>query len=227
MSEKEKFSKLYVALKFRLHGAKMFKALKALECAREVHQGLRKDGVTPEFQHQLEIALYLLTLKDIGATEEVVIAALLHDSMEDYPEKMDRGWLLKEFGEESLKTLDRLNKKNFKGMEEYLEALSMDPVGSLVKLADRVHNVQSMNRGKFSIEKQKKYAQEVVDWFLPMAKKARKRFPNQMDAYYNLENMLKSQYELVMILVHSQERDLLGMAEEKSGSNPLKRKIKP
>jgi len=36
-----------------------------------------------------------------------------------------------------------------------------------------------------------------------MAKKARKLFPRQMDAYYNIETMLKYQYELIELLIEA------------------------
>jgi hypothetical protein len=62
-----------------------------------------------------------------------------------------------------------------------------------------------MNRGKFTIEKQKKYADEVKKYFLVMAKKARKLFPRQMDAYYNAETMLKNQYELIQLFIDASE----------------------
>ena len=62
-----KFSKLYIALKFRLHGMGYFKAMQALEKGREIHDSIRKDGVTPEYQHQLEkddLFAYIRTTKD-------------------------------------------------------------------------------------------------------------------------------------------------------------------
>uniref|UniRef100_UPI0039B655B1 hypothetical protein n=1 Tax=Vibrio vulnificus TaxID=672 RepID=UPI0039B655B1 len=49
------------------------------------HTGLRKDGSTPEIQHQYEICLYLLTiLGNSPKAPEIIAAALLHDLYEDY-----------------------------------------------------------------------------------------------------------------------------------------------
>lgn len=198
----EKFSKLYIALKYRLLGMGYFKALVALEKGREIHDGFRKDGVTPEYQHQLEIALYVLTLKGITQLEEVIVCALLHDTLEDYPERVNQSWIVSNFGTEVLKTLQYLDKTQWKDYPLYFSNLSQDRNGSIVKLSDRINNFQSMNRGKFTIEKQKKYAQEVKEYFLPMSKKARKLFPEQMDAYFNIETMLKNQYELIELFIN-------------------------
>ena len=77
----DKFSKLYIAIKFRLYGMGFFKALVALEKGRDIHDGFRKDGKTPEYQHQLEIALFILTLKDVQDLEGAIICALLHDTL--------------------------------------------------------------------------------------------------------------------------------------------------
>jgi (p)ppGpp synthase/HD superfamily hydrolase len=201
-----KFSKLYIALKFRLQGMRFFDALIALEKGREIHNGWRKDGKTPEYQHQLEIALYILTLKDVEQLEKAIICALLHDTMEDYAELVSEMWISEKFGSDVLLSLRRLNKHVWKDYNEYFSELAQDINASLVKLGDRVNNFQSMNRGKFTMEKQAKYAEEVMVYFLPMAKKARKNFPRQMDAYYNVETMLKSQYELIQLLIEANKK---------------------
>jgi excinuclease ABC subunit A len=57
------FDKRLIALRYTLLGKGYTRSIKALEFARKIHCGTRKDGITPEFQHQVEIALYLTTLK--------------------------------------------------------------------------------------------------------------------------------------------------------------------
>ena len=199
------FSKLYIALKFRLHGIGFFKALVALEKGRDIHKGFRKDDTTPEYQHQLEIALFVLTLKDVQDLEGAIICALLHDTIEDYPNAVSEKWISDNFGEGILNSLKQIDKNSSKNYEVYISALAEDMNGSIVKLCDRINNFQSMNRGNFTIEKQKKYANEVKVYFLVMAKRARKLFPRQMDAYYNVETMLKNQYELIQLFIKASE----------------------
>jgi len=197
----DRFDKLYIALKFRLHGMGYFKALNALEIAKEIHDGYRKDGKTPEFQHQLEIALYIMTLKDIEQLEDTIIVALLHDTDEDYPHDLSHEQK-QQFDGFSIQRIEMLNKHRAVSMEEYFRMIGNDRVCSLVKGVDRINNFQSMH-GAFTIEKQIKYAVEVKEFFLPMLKRARKKYPKQMDAYYNIENMLKSQYQLVTLFINA------------------------
>jgi (p)ppGpp synthase/HD superfamily hydrolase len=199
-----KFTKLYITLKGRMLGMGFFKGMIALEKAREIHDGLRKDGETPEFQHMLEIALHITSLKGIVKLEDTLICALLHDALEDYkiskPDLINEQWVLEAFGPSILRTLQFLDKTRWKDYSVYFAQLATDEIGAIVKLCDRVNNFQSMTRGKFPKEKQLKYAQEVLDHFLPMAKKSRKTFPHLADAFYNVEFMLKSQHELIMLV---------------------------
>jgi (p)ppGpp synthase/HD superfamily hydrolase len=195
-----KFSKLYIALKFRLKGMAFYDALDALEFALGVHVGFRKDGITPSFQHQLEIAHFILTLKDVQDLEGAIIVALLHDTDEDNPHDIPLG-KLESYGHERAKAIRLLNKHSHISPKACFEAMGANMLASLVKGADRINNFQSMNRGNFSIEKQIAYDDEVITLFLPMLKKSRKLFPRQMDAYYNIENMLKSQHELIQLFI--------------------------
>lgn len=196
----ERFSKLYIALKFRLKGMGFYEAMRALEIARDIHDGFRKDGKTPEFQHQLEIAHYILCLKDVENLEKVIIAALFHDTDEDYPFDIEPV-VLASFGDDVYEAVRLLNKHRSSNLEEYFRRIAACPIASIVKGCDRVNNFQSMNRGKFTLEKQEKYAFEVANYFLPMLKRARKNFPRQMDAFYAIEHMLKSQHELVLLII--------------------------
>lgn len=81
--ETNRYEKLSIALKYYLIGKGYNLALEALRFAKLKHDGKRKDGVTPEVQHQIEIALYLTTLKGIREEENTIIVALLHDIIED------------------------------------------------------------------------------------------------------------------------------------------------
>ncbi len=196
-----RFSKLYIALKFRCLGLGYDQALKALEKARVIHDGMRKDNVTPEFQHQIEIALHIFTLSGVRERQAAIVCALLHDTPEDYPDAVPREWFVENFGGDNWRRLQWLNKNLWKDSDTYFYQLSDDPIAALVKGADRVNNFQSMLRGNFSVDKQARYAQEVADYFLPMLKAARKKFPDYIDAFYSLEFMLKSQLEFVLAYV--------------------------
>lgn len=193
----DNFDKLFTGLKYFLLGRNYHLAVKALEFARKHHTGLRKDCKSPEMKHQVSICHYLMTLKDLQNEEMIFVCALLHDVMEDKNIPMEI--MNQEFSPEVTKIVLTLSKKyqgNKKEYKIYFQEISECPVASIVKGADRIHNLQNMV-GVFSIPKQKEYAKEVEDYFLPMIKKASYNFPKQTGAYLNIKHLLKSQLELI------------------------------
>jgi (p)ppGpp synthase/HD superfamily hydrolase len=182
-----------------LDGAKFYVALDALEVCRKIEQGTRKDGETPKFHHQLSVARLLTTLvPHLMHPEATIATAFLHDMMEDHEE-----WTFdaveQRFGNQIAEAVWAMSKKTpglKKEPGKYFGDLSENPIASVVKLADRNHNLQTM-QGVFTYEKQKAYIQEVEDWFYPMAKIARRAFPSQYPAYENLKILLRCQTRLI------------------------------
>ncbi|MNV48904.1 hypothetical protein D3C71_1408340 [compost metagenome] len=80
--------------------------------------------------------------------------------------------------------------------KQVFAALGEDEYGSLAKLCDRIHNLQSM-AGVFTLAKQKAYIDEVFELFFPMLKEAKRNFPWHTSAYENIKWMLKSQIDLL------------------------------
>ena len=198
-----KFQKKLLTLRQQLVGARYHHALAALEFAHRFHTGLRKDGVTPEFQHQIEIALFALTLPDLMYREEVIATILLHDVREDYGvtagEVRELFFRDPEFAARVDRAVENMTKE-FRGVKKdeqaLFDAMAQDPIASIAKGCDRIHNIGSM-LGVFTTEKQKKYVQEVHDLFLPMLKKARRLFPHQVNAYENIKFVLHTQMDLI------------------------------
>jgi (p)ppGpp synthase/HD superfamily hydrolase len=197
------YQKKLLTLRQQLVGARYHHALAALEFAHRYHTGLRKDGVTPEFQHQIEIALFALTLPDLMYRQEVIATIMLHDVREDYgvtaAEIRELFFEDPEFAERVDCAVENMTKE-FRGVKKdevaLFEAMSKDPIASIAKGCDRIHNVSSM-LGVFTVEKQKIYIQEVVDLFLPMLKRARRLFPHQVNAYENIKFVLQTQMDLI------------------------------
>jgi (p)ppGpp synthase/HD superfamily hydrolase len=198
-----KFQKRKLVLRQQLIGAKYTDALVAMEFAEKHHTGTRKDGVTPEFDHQVSIALYALTLPFMRFREEIIATIFLHDVREDYgithaeivalfPEDPAKG-------ERIAQAVDRMT-KTFRGQvrdeTDLFALMAADPIASIAKGCDRIHNLQSMV-GVFSPEKQQSYVEEARALFLPMLKTARRNFAYQVHAYENIKFVLVSQMELI------------------------------
>jgi len=184
-----------------------------------VHSGKRKDKITPEFAHQMQIALYLTTIALTQAELVVaIIAAFAHDLFEDYPQytieivAKECGYSFQFKNPEGLNVSMRLKKglltaltlskiRNGKKLsnEEYFKGISEDMIAALVKGADRINNFQSMV-GVFNIEKIKQYLKEGME-ILACLKAARRKNPSRASAFFNVEHMLKSQIELVSLML--------------------------
>lgn len=190
--------KTQIALRHWLLGRNYFEAVRAMDYAQQYHTGLRKDGITPEFGHQVAIAHYMRTLEpSLLHPEATLITVFLHDVPEDYDVTLGEigqqygplvreavGLLTKKFGDESLPAA------------AYYRAIGEHPIASLVKGGDRIHNLQSMP-GVFSYPKQVAYIEEAEVHLLPALRIARRRFPAQELAYENIKHMLRSQIELL------------------------------
>lgn len=192
-----KFQKDLSFLRSWLLGKEFYTALKAMEFAYSYHSGYRKDQVTPEFHHQVQIALNARTLcYTLLRPEDTFTVIFLHDVPEDFDVEFEI--LANKFGDFVTSATRKVTKK-YKGAqkpyESYFEEMTHCPVASLVKGLDRCHNVWTM-AGVFSQEKIKSYANEIDDYFLPMLKEARKAFPEQEMAYHNVAHQLRTMRDI-------------------------------
>ena len=87
-------------------------------------------------------------------------------------------------------------------MTQCMREMTLNLLAALAKGCDRVHNVQSM-RGVFNYEKQKTYAQEVREHFLPMLRRTRDLAPQYRQAINNIKNMLEAQVQWIEYLHES------------------------
>jgi len=171
---------LYLNLKQRIlkyHPSTDLKLIeKAYEVARHAHEGqVRKSG-EPYIIHPLCVGLILADLK---LDKESICAGLLHDVVEDTEVSLED--LRDIFGEELAFLVDGVTKlgrlsSNVDTTEEQGEnlrkmfvAMSEDIRVILIKLADRLHNIRTLNFRK--PEKQIKVARETLDIYAPLAQR--------------------------------------------------------
>lgn len=146
---------------------------KAYEFGEKAHLGqLRKDG-TPFFNHPTSVSLILAELE---MDEETIIAALLHDTVEDTD--ITLADVEKAFGKEVVALVDGVTKlavinyetkqeRQVENLRKMFLAMSTDIRVILIKLADRLHNIRTL--GAMTAEKQKEKAEETIDIFAPIA----------------------------------------------------------
>jgi len=188
-----------------LLGREFYKAVEGLEFAAKYHVGVRKDGFTPEFHHQVSIANYVRTLPNLRFPELTLLACFLHDLLED--NEIDPDVLAVKFGRDTATAIIILSKKmkgkeGKKSAEEYYGMIATSPVASIVKGGDRIHNFQTCP-GVFSCEKQQAYIKECEDFIIPALTEARNNFPDQELAYENIKHVLRSQIELLKLSIEA------------------------
>ena len=145
----------------------------AFEMAAEAHKTMRRKSGEPYILHPLAVAQ--ICVEEIGLGVRSTICALLHDTVEDTDISLED--VQREFGLEIARIVDGLTKisnvidvnasqqaENFK---KILLTLTDDPRVILIKLADRLHNMRTLESMKR--EKQLKIASETVYVYAPLA----------------------------------------------------------
>lgn len=154
------------------------------EFAKKKHEGqMRKNGkeyiTHPERTKEI--------LKEIGIVDEdYLLAALFHDLLED-TNTSDKE-ILKYSNERVLKVVKDLTKEEDYIMEEYMENIKKDEMSTLVKLADRLSNLEdleSTNDEEFIY----RYIDDTEKWFLDLAKGTILE-----EQVYNKYNKLRDKY---------------------------------
>ncbi|MBQ3219112.1 MAG: bifunctional (p)ppGpp synthetase/guanosine-3',5'-bis(diphosphate) 3'-pyrophosphohydrolase [Clostridia bacterium] len=145
----------------------------AYDFARKAHVNQKRASGEEYFIHPCTVAGILV---DLGLDAATVAAAFLHDVIEDTP--VSEGDIKKEFGEEVLELVlgvTKLEKIEFTSKEEeqaenfrkIFVAMAKDIRVIIIKLADRLHNMRSLNF--LSLERQQRMARETLDIYAPLA----------------------------------------------------------
>ncbi len=145
----------------------------AYDYARKAHVNQKRASGEEYFIHPCTVAGILI---DLGLDAATVAAAFLHDVIEDTP--VSEGDIRKEFGDEVLELVvgvTKLEKIQFTSREEeqaenfrkIFVAMAKDIRVIIIKLADRLHNMRSLNF--LSKERQQRMARETLEIFAPLA----------------------------------------------------------
>lgn len=133
----DRHKKQLVAMRAWLNGKGYFKAGQALEYARDLETGFRKDGVTPAFDHQLSIARHVSTFSDsLLYPEDTIAAAFLHDVFEDYSDRISPDLFRAHFGEKLYDVVWVLSKKSSSWKKDevaYFAEIAECPIASITK----------------------------------------------------------------------------------------------
>lgn len=154
-------------------GADLALCEKAYEFAKKAHANQKRASGEEYFTHPCNVAKILI---DLGLDAATIAAAFLHDVIEDTP--VSEGDIKAEFGDEVLQLVlgvTKLEKIEFTSKEEeqaenfrkIFVAMAKDIRVIIIKLADRLHNMRSLNF--LSPERQQRMARETLEVFAPLA----------------------------------------------------------
>src|SRR3954452_2795968 len=144
---------------------------RAYVTAERVHGSQTRKSGEPYITHPLAVATILA---ELGMTESTLVAALLHDTVEDTAQTLDD--IGREFGDEVAQLVDGVTKPDkvkygespeAETIRKMIVAMSRDIRVLVIKLADRLHNMRTLRYVKQ--ETQERKARETLDIYAPLA----------------------------------------------------------
>jgi len=140
--------------------------------ASEAHEGQKRNTGAPYITHPIAVATIVAEELELGANS--VIAAFLHDVVEDTPFTVED--ISSRFGEDVAFLVDAVTKrkkekyeytKQIDNYKQILDSVHYDIRALLVKLADRLHNMRTLD--SMRPDKQMKIAGETDFFYAPLA----------------------------------------------------------
>ena len=139
----------------------------------EAHEGQRRLSGEPYIYHPIAVCRILA---ELHMDHQTIIAAMLHDVIEDTPTAKEQ--LANEFGESVAELVDGVSKLTMMKFDSYEEkqaenfrkmilAMARDIRVILVKLADRLHNMRTL--GSIRPDKRRRIARETLEIYVPIA----------------------------------------------------------
>ncbi len=144
---------------------------RAYDVAEEKHRAQKRKSGDPYITHPLAVSTILA---ELGMDTTTLVAALLHDTVEDTEYSIDA--LTEDFGEEVAHLVDGVTKLDkvqlgtaaeAETIRKMVIAMARDPRVLVIKLADRLHNMRTMRF--LPPEKQAKKARETLEVLAPLA----------------------------------------------------------
>ncbi|MFD1826812.1 MULTISPECIES: RelA/SpoT family protein [Mumia] len=145
--------------------------VRAYKIAAKMHRGQKRKSGDPYITHPLAVSTILA---ELGMTPPTIVAALLHDTVEDTPYTLDQ--LTKDFGAEVARLVDgvtKLDKVRYgenaeaETIRKMIVAMSRDIRVLIIKLADRLHNMRTLRY--LRQDKQERKARETIEIYAPLA----------------------------------------------------------
>jgi guanosine-3',5'-bis(diphosphate) 3'-pyrophosphohydrolase len=146
----------------------------AYDMAKYSHRNQVRDNGSRYFDHCRSVALILLD--ELGITDKnMVIAELLHDSVEDhYLLSVPRIRLV--YGTDVAGLVDAMSHREGESEDEYIERITVEGVRAIIcKLSDRLHNLRTILN--CTPKKRARKLDETEKYYIPLARRLMKESP--------------------------------------------------
>lgn len=146
---------------------------KAYDIAKTAHEGQMRSSGDPYISHPIEVAIILV---ELGMDSDTIIGGLLHDVVEDTSVTMED--VIKIFGKDVAVLVDGVTKlanipyssraeQQAENVRKMLLAMAQDVRVVIIKLADRLHNMRTLDFR--TAEKQRNKSLETMEIYAPIA----------------------------------------------------------
>ena len=183
----EAAEKVFASMEYRVQPEQLQQLKKAFEFAREAHKEQRRKSGEPYIIHPISVAM--IAAEELMLDTNSVTASFLHDVVEDTPYTIED--ISNRFGEDVAYLVDMVTKrkkatyrmsKQVDNYEQLLESVQYDIRALMVKLADRLHNMRTLD--SMRPDKQMKIAGETDYFYAPLANRL-----GLFDVKTDLENL--------------------------------------
>lgn len=234
------YDKTYLFIKGYATALKLPQTLRALPLVRKFHNGQYRKGEViidgqsyrlPYVLHVLKVCSTLISLRLPIRTDELdnlLAAALLHDSIEDCEQYFPKGGseLVSEYHfsqkvYEAVKLVSKRSGATEEELNDYFNQIKRNRLAILIKLADRSHNVEDLYVMK--PEKLHKYVQETRNWIYPLTTYGKANYPELSDGFTILKAKIVSLTECTETIINIYEDEL---AEKDKEIAALKEQLK-
>lgn len=221
----------YLFIKGYATGLELNQTLKALPLARKFHNGQYRKGEVvikgqsyqlPYVLHVLKVCSTLISLHLPLSHEELDImlaSAILHDSLEDADTYFPDGGkeLVSDYGFSSeiyeiVKMLSKKSGASEEDLDQYFNTIKKNKLATLIKLADRSHNVEDLYVMK--PEKLHKYVKETRTWIYPLTTYGKANYPELSNGFTILKAKIVSLTECTETIIDIYEQIIQKKDEE-------------
>lgn len=183
----EAADKVFASMEYRVQPQQLQQLNDAFEFAREAHKEQRRKSGEPYIIHPISVAM--IAAEELMLDTNSVTASFLHDVVEDTPYTVED--IKERFGDDVAFLVDIVTKrkkdtyrmsKQVDNYEQLLESVQYDIRALMIKLADRLHNMRTLD--SMRTDKQMKIAGETDYFYAPLANRL-----GLFDVKTDLENL--------------------------------------